>query len=93
LGVGEYLQGQGWPERLKNQRTWATSTTGGVAGGGIEGTVGCGFAPTRPGSKKSSGETLLDAVMPPQPLVSTISAKETAPIVTFRFTLQETVQF
>ena len=92
--ISGYFQGLTAYERLENQRTCATSTPDGIldakAGGS---TGGCGFAPTKPGNKKSSGETLLVALMPLQPLVRTISAKETAPIATFRFIFKGPVQF
>ena len=74
--------GQEGPE---NHWTWAASTTAVVAGSAPTGSAEGAFTPTRPGNKKSSGETLLDALMPPQPLSSNISAKDTAPITTFRF--------
>lgn len=78
-------------KRIRNQRTWATSTAGVIVGSGAIGSAGCGPTRRMPGNKKSSGETLLDALMPLQPLINTMRAQEVAPIATFKLGFKSAV--
>lgn len=71
---------------VTGHRTCATSTPGAVLGsGGFE--SGAGLVPTKPGRRKSNGETLLDALMPPQPVMKSVRIKEKAAIAIFRFNI------